>query len=482
MYVLFHFPQISETYIRSEIEAVKLEFDVRVVTLRAADMSYRNHEPYVRTHVVDGIERAIREFQPDVLHTHWLTMCREIGYLAGYFGRGAGEAGIPFTVRSHSFDVLEEGGRHIHEAAPIVNSDLCLGVLAFPFAVPILERNGLRREKLVECWPVVNYARFHDESPNGREVMNVGACLPKKRMEDFLKLATLVPDRRFNLYPMGYRSRDIDKRNEQMGHPVNVHAPVEPELMLPEYKKHEWLVYTAALDPGTVGWSLAVAEAQAAGVGVCFPRLRPDLDQYVGPAGFLYDSIEEVAEIVSKPFPADKRRLGFEHARRSDVAGHVTRLTSLWRRATGAAAEPVGRTAVVARRADDGLPDWGAGASLLEVKHRIRELAGEIERRLPPAGRVVFAGDAGEWRDVDRPLGERALPFVQREGQFWGLPADDNAAIDELERERSAGASAIVFTEANLWWLDHYRGFADHLRRRYTTAAETTQFVAFDLR
>ena len=37
---------------------------------------------------------------------------------------------------------------------------------------------------------------------------------------------------------------------------------------------------------------MAIAEAQAAGVSVCMPNIRPDIKEYVGEAGFVYDSIE----------------------------------------------------------------------------------------------------------------------------------------------------------------------------------------------
>ena len=37
---------------------------------------------------------------------------------------------------------------------------------------------------------------------------------------------------------------------------------------------------------------MAIAEAQADGVGVCIPNIRPDIKEYVGEAGLIYDSIE----------------------------------------------------------------------------------------------------------------------------------------------------------------------------------------------
>jgi glycosyltransferase involved in cell wall biosynthesis len=83
----------------------------------------------------------------------------------------------------------------------------------------------------------------------------------------------------------------------------------------------------------TVGWPLAVAEAQASGVGVCIANMRPDLKEYVGEAGYLYNSIEELKEIVSKPFSPEKRELGFKLAERSNFTERVSELTALWDKA-----------------------------------------------------------------------------------------------------------------------------------------------------
>lgn len=479
MYVLSQFPQVSETYIRSEIEAIRDECELRIFSLVPVDTPYRNHEPYVQIDDPEALARAIREFRPHVIHTHWLKMTREVGFLAGYFGQVVDRMAVPFTVRAHSFDVLGDDYKLVRESAPIINSDLCLGVLTFPFTRPIFRQCGVRDDKVFDCWPVINYGRFHDESPNGPDVMNVGACLPKKHMEDFLELATLVPQRRFHLYAMGYRSREIDKLNAKMGHPVTIIPPVEPELMLPEYKKHQWMVYTASHPINTVGWSLAVAEAQAAGVGVCFPRLRPDLDEYVGPAGYLYESVREVAAIVAKPFPEEKRRLGFEHARKSDVFEHKRILTALWRKAAGdpSIAENVTRH----RRSNDGLPEWGLVNTPLEQKWRLRNVAHQVGTVVPGGQTILIAGDTTEWDQTGAFARHRLRPFVEHHGQYWGPPADDATAISELERMRQEGASAILFGESARWWLDHYTGFGQFVRSRFDCRMDNDRVVLFDL-
>lgn len=342
MYLLWGYPQSSQTYIKTELETVRENYDIKILSTHQseADAPYRNHMPYEHIEDTASLRRAIEEFRPDVLHAHWLHQLETVGELAKL-------TDTPFTLRSHSFDTLMRdqpkksrfhlGSRkkeslpwRVRDSVSYANDDLCLGILCFPFSRPLFEQAGVKEAKLFDCFPVLNYQLFYDTSPNGDAIMNAGACLPKKRMDDFIRLAATMPDQEFNLYALGYRVGELDRLNKQLRCPVNIIPAVEPDDMLPEYKKHQWIVYTASKDIGTVGWPITIAEAQAAGVGVCMQNIRPDLKEYVGDAGYLFDSIEEVKPIISKPFAQERRELGFEQARKSDVRGHISLLTDLW--------------------------------------------------------------------------------------------------------------------------------------------------------
>src|SRR5262245_33955648 len=329
LYIIKQFPQISETYVKSEIEAMSDKWKVLVVAYSKPDIPYSNPARHVIEKDWNRIVEVIQEFRPHVLHTHWLYNIWDLDWFAT-------QTSTPYTVRAHSFDVLTDNASHYPTAVPLVNSDLCLGVLTFPFGRDSLIRTGMREDKIHSCWPVVNVARFMDMSPNGDRVMNVGACLPKKRMEDFLELAKSKEDTGFDLYALSYDAPKFRELNQSMGSPVTVVPAVEPNEMPAEYKRHRWLVYTASQKIGTVGWPMAIAEAQASGVGVCMANLRPDLKQYVGEAGYLFNSISEARDIISKPFPEEKRELGFEHAKKSDVAQHKLILDTLWNNAVAA--------------------------------------------------------------------------------------------------------------------------------------------------
>lgn len=324
LYVLHRYPQMSETYMETEIRALNGRFELQILTTGKPDLGYEWHHPYTVVKDVRELATAAQAARPDIIHGHYT-------HLIPAIARVAQAIDVPFTVRTHSFDVFGPATAKLPEHRAAVNSGLCAGILGFPPTLDLFARAGWDMRKVVPCYPVIEYDWFYDRSPNGAHIMNVGACIPKKKMEDFVHLGARMPEKRFNLYALGYIKAQIEKLNEQMGSPIKMEPPVEPKLMPAEYKKHQWLVYTGNPRLPTVGWPLAVAEAQASGVGVCIQRVRPDLEEYVGGAGFLYDSLDEAAKIIAGPVPAEIRERGFAQARKSDVHGHIDRLVDLWR-------------------------------------------------------------------------------------------------------------------------------------------------------
>ncbi|MGH7801490.1 MAG: glycosyltransferase family 2 protein [Thermodesulfobacteriota bacterium] len=78
--------------------------------------------------------------------------------------------------------------------------------------------------------------------------------------------------------------------------------------------------------------------------------------------------------------------------------------------------------------------------------------------------------------------GKRHIPFLEKDGQYWGLPGDDETAIIELERIRLNGANFIAFTRPAFWWLDYYKKFSNYLRLNFQCLIENNRLVIFDLR
>ena len=122
-----------------------------------------------------------------------------------------------------------------------------------------------------------------------------------------------------------------------------------------------------------------------------------------------------------------------------------------------------------------------ARLSLADVESRREsECLAEI-RSAVPAGATYILVDEMQTR-LAADGGRRSLPFLERQGEYWGHPTDDNQAIDEIERMRRSGCTHIVFAWPAMWWLDCYGTFARHLRRNYHCVLESDLLIGFDLR
>jgi hypothetical protein len=104
----------------------------------------------------------------------------------------------------------------------------------------------------------------------------------------------------------------------------------------------------------------------------------------------------------------------------------------------------------------------------------------EIALVIPP-GELFILVDEDNWL-ISASAGRRAIPFLERDGRYWGPPPDDEIAIRELKRLRQSGASFMVFGWPAFWWLDYYAGLRSYLRSRFRCLLENERIVVFDLR
>jgi hypothetical protein len=85
---------------------------------------------------------------------------------------------------------------------------------------------------------------------------------------------------------------------------------------------------------------------------------------------------------------------------------------------------------------------------------------------------VAVAGDL--WWARELGTSRRFRPIMDRDGGYWGEPADDAAAIAEVER---LGVRFVAFGWPVFWWLSHYREFVSKLGKR---VVENDRVVVFD--
>jgi UDP-glucose 4-epimerase len=111
---------------------------------------------------------------------------------------------------------------------------------------------------------------------------------------------------------------------------------------------------------------------------------------------------------------------------------------------------------------------------------QLRLVTKELTALIPAADSFILVED-GQW-GCDILPDHRAIPFIERDGQYWGPPPDDKTAIQELERLRKGGASFIVFGWPAFWWLDYYTGLRDYLSSKFSCVLENSRLIAFNIR
>ena len=130
-------------------------------------------------------------------------------------------------------------------------------------------------------------------------------------------------------------------------------------------------------------------------------------------------------------------------------------------------------------------PDaWRTGNPHYGWREALRAGSEEIRTLIPEGERFVLVDDDEwnhHWGTNEVIPGRYAVPFVEREGRYWGRPADDDEAIREVERLRREGPRRMVIAYPAFWWLEHYSGFHAHLRKRCRCVHESEHVLAFDL-
>ncbi len=125
--------------------------------------------------------------------------------------------------------------------------------------------------------------------------------------------------------------------------------------------------------------------------------------------------------------------------------------------------------------------EWLRTRTYDTLGERLYRLECDIEGLIPRGHSFILVDEeASEASRQDN--SRRRIPFLDRNGKYWGLPADDETAIRELERLRKSGATFMVFTRPSFWWLDYYTGLTHHLRSTYGCVLENERLAVFDLR
>jgi hypothetical protein len=120
---------------------------------------------------------------------------------------------------------------------------------------------------------------------------------------------------------------------------------------------------------------------------------------------------------------------------------------------------------------------WHGGSHHSHSVHTVEEQLAAVTSR----DAVIIVADLDEGGFGSSIAGRTRLPFVEKQGQYFGPPVDDAHAIGELTRLRAAGATHFALLWPAFWFFDTYPLFEQHLRRVHPCVLESARAIVFEL-
>lgn len=289
LYVVWHYPQLSESYIETEIRGMqRLGVHVEVWRQTTPVSPYPSLVP-----VHDGsISDAIKAARPDILHVHWLGF----GLSQEAWLR---DAGIPVTFRLHGFEVTSA------TLSELLKRSWVSAIYAFPHQLQLVDAADARIRAINSQFDSVLFKP--NENKDRRLVVRTAAALASKDLPFLFDLAEQLPDFRFVLAGVTCNEREayvteLKELHRQKSSRVDLRFDVPREEVAALVGSAGIYLHTA-VRPGQngatpLGMPISIAEAMATGAYLVVPDL-PELTSYAGNAGIGYRDLAGAAKAIA---------------------------------------------------------------------------------------------------------------------------------------------------------------------------------------
>jgi glycosyltransferase involved in cell wall biosynthesis len=281
LYALFHYPQLSESYVRTEIRCLRRwGVEVQVWAEEPGAAPFEAEVPVHHGRLADAIARVA----PDVIHMHWLNT-------VAVHHEALARAGVPVTVRGHGFDFSPA------TVAALEKDPLVAAIFLFPhFAAVCPDATKVRA--MPPCFDADLYGPGEKDR---RLVVRAAAALPTKDLPAFIRIAARCPQHRFVL-AVCHASRhegyvdELVAYNRALGEPADIRVDLQHEEIAALVREAGIALHThGLLEP--YGMPMSIAEALATGAWVVARRCPP-AESYLGPCGRFYDHETEAAAAI----------------------------------------------------------------------------------------------------------------------------------------------------------------------------------------
>ena len=109
---------------------------------------------------------------------------------------------------------------------------------------------------------------------------------------------------------------------------------------------------------------------------------------------------------------------------------------------------------------------------------QITEIAIELRQHLPEGKSVIVVDDGVT--ECDLAGHGNVIPFLERNGVYFGRPADSEIAIRELQRLQSV-ADFLAIMRPAFWWVEFYSDWYRYLTENFEMTLHNDRLIVFDL-
>jgi len=126
-------------------------------------------------------------------------------------------------------------------------------------------------------------------------------------------------------------------------------------------------------------------------------------------------------------------------------------------------------------------PPLGGPPPVVQWYVQLERALADLRLFVPENASLILIND-DEWGARTSHLApRRVLPFLERDANYWGRPADDANAIEELARMQRAGATHIAISWNSFWWEEHYARFFAHVTQSSRCVLRNERVIIFEL-
>lgn len=298
LYLLWNYPQISETYIDAEISfALRHGVQVHIWAPKCRHPQITPACPVYR----GKISEALVDSKAEVVHCHYLPVAET--YYRSIPAR------IPITVRGHSFDWSVDAFRRVADLESVKR------IYLFPHFYGQVCGNAKVRSLPVAFTPRAR----QDIQKNRRLVLRLAAGLPTKGLSDFFSVAErLADDFRFVLGVARAGGADsypeqLVETSRKMGGFVDVKIDIPPDEAWDLYRKASIYLDTSNPAGHSFGMPISIVEAWSEGMLV-LARDEPDARRYVGGEAYCYKTPAQAAAMISETAKWGENRWALEES------------------------------------------------------------------------------------------------------------------------------------------------------------------------